>query len=114
MMQDAQVINKQTSIEIPEGSLAILLSLKESNDDTSDVAVQMFHNFERTESLTKDERILYAVSQGILAMCINEPMKVIYKGIDVIKDIFNSNDADFEEAGFEDFDVKDMTPRGHA
>lgn len=113
-MQDAQVINKQTSVDIPPGCLAILLSLKESNEDTSDVAVQMFHNFATSESLTKDERVLYAISQGILAMCIHEPMKVIYRGIEVIRNIFNSNDADFNEAGFEDFDVANLTPRGHA
>lgn len=112
-MQEAQIISKQETITIPDGCLAILLSVKDSNDDTSNIAVEMFHNFADATTMSKDERLLYAISQGILAMCLREPMKVVYKGIDVIRSIFADNDADFSEAGFDDFDVTKAQPKGN-
>lgn len=109
-------LNKKSTLDIPEGSVAILISIANANDVETAADFKIFHNFVHAAmEQTEHERLLYAIAQGIMSICTYEPMRVVSAGIEAIRKFFVGRGLDTDKiGGFGDYDVANSSPRGSA
>ncbi len=109
-------LNKKSTLDIPEGSVAILISIANANDVETAADFKIFHNFVHAAmEQTEHERLLYAIAQGIMSICTYEPMRVVSAGIEAIRKFFVGRGLDFGAVtGLDSYDVAHAEPKGTA
>lgn len=110
MNDDFKVCEKKQTVEIPEGGMALIISPGDQNERFTFLDVAMFHNFKHgAKDLTKDEKTLFIVLQGLFDIATYDSETVLLRGSKVMEKFLKGLGATTDETPV---DLNTLTPQG--
>lgn len=107
-LSDIGNTRKTGQAPIPEGGMALVLRPVRASDDYVFMEMDMFHNFKNEpKDLTKDDKTVFLIAQGILTMCHEHGDFVLEQGNEVMRKFLKGLGAEEEPVG-----LADLTPKG--